>query len=161
MPPGLPIGRPEQDAPRRPLQGPDRALPPPPPSAGAIARRYTVPPNGAAPFPPPNPAAVHRAARNRAAQRGGSQRTPIGVPKNRPPVEAAPVGGAGMPPDPAALKCRRPIGRRSLQGRPLASPAASRRGCRYASPDAVPGDCPALYTVPPIGGTHDVRPACR
>ena len=100
-------GRPQASF-ARPRQGPAT----PPPSAGAIARRYTVPPNGAAPFPPPNPAAVHRAARNRAAQRGGLQRTPIGVPKNRPPMP----GRRRL----AAPECRRI--RRFLQGRPSGVP---------------------------------------
>ena len=91
-------------------------------------------------LPPANsPAAVHRAANWRHHT----------VP---------PIGGAGMPPDPAALKCRRPIGRRSLQGRPLASPAASRWGCRYAPPLPPPGNCPAPQNRAD-NGRHHAPPA--
>ena len=57
-----------------------------------------------------------------------------------------------------------------MQGRPLASPAASRWGCRYASPDAVPDDRPAVHdrrriqrrcAVLPIGSTMPCRPIGR
>ena len=49
-----------------------------------IRRRHAVPPIGGTTC--------------RAAQSGGKPRMPIGVPKNRPHVEAPPVGGAKMPP---------------------------------------------------------------
>ena len=54
--------------------------------------------------------------RRRKPPRGGKPRTPTGVPKNRPPVEAAPVGGAGMPP------ADRPAVGRDACWRPLRHP---------------------------------------
>ena len=48
----------------------------------------------------------------------------------------------------AAPECRRPIGRRSLQGCPLASPAASRWGCRRS---------PRVLPPPPADHTHTLR----
>ena len=76
--------------------------------------------------------------RNRSARPGGPQRTPTGVPKNRPPCRGA-----------AGRRRRNAAGRSAggMQGRPQASLAASRRGCRR-SPRVLP---------PPAAHTHALR----
>ena len=79
--------------------------------------------------------------RRRKPPKGGKPRTPIGVPKNRPPVEAAPIGGAGMPPDPAV-------------------PAGTPSGVPCGIPLGMPPLPPRLAAA--AGGSHSHTPhACR
>ena len=148
-------------APFRPGRPPARRLPgrnhAPPPFRRPIGRRGTVPAiAGTIPRAanwrhhtvPPIGGTVP--GRRRKPPRGGKPRTPIGVPKNRPPVEAPPVGGAGS----------RPIGRR-YAGTPSGVPCGIPSGMLPFPPPPKRAKCAECLSPPgrwvywgnPVGST--------